>query len=529
MIPRKVSVIVRFNNEARYLEAVLQAIRSQRHPATVEIVAVDNASNDGSRAIAERYADVLADETEYRPGKALNRSIDLASGDTIVVLSAHAIPANDSWLAQLTKEVQHPEALASYGAQIYPLTDRFLDKRDLDIFSDPAPRIEKYDSDLWNANSAFARVRWETIPFDESVIELEDHYWTKVHLPQSNCHVRYEPAAQVYHYGHADRNDRQFLEPSLLTRQEQIASAIAQLDAKGGGSWPEVMRAGMTLGSLWDEPGIEAAIPAMGRMLLEHWDFDVRWRMAGALGRIRSGEAVPFLVRGLEDPSFYARDEAAWSLGRLGSLSVGALSKAVHNMRTRSLPFAALALGLSGDSLGGQMTIEVLARCVASADIHTERDAIYFLGEVAERVEVPSDLVASVSARLASGNRQTARAAVWCLGMLAAAGNSAAREHLPAVVEVAQYHQEPTIRAEALVCLGRYNAVRYDENVFKVLCQSLHVEVAGRVRYAAMQHLRLAAHGGVQQARTAALRHFDDSDFGVLFERDLATGPVRGR
>jgi len=80
---RSVSAIVRFRNEATYLAAVLRALRDQRCCAAVEIVCVDNESTDGSRAIAAHYADTLIEISDYRPGAALNRSIEACSGDHV--------------------------------------------------------------------------------------------------------------------------------------------------------------------------------------------------------------------------------------------------------------------------------------------------------------------------------------------------------------------------------------------------------------------------------------------------------------
>ena len=188
----RLNIIVRFKDEATYLEAVLRAIREQRCDHQVEIVAIDNSSTDNSAKIAASYADLLLDISEYRPGAALNQAISSCNGDALVILSAHAIPADRSWLETLTAWLPNQDVLGTYGAQLYPVTSRFLDKRDLDIFSGLRPRTETRDSDFWNANSAFQRSFWEKEQFDSSVIELEDHHWTKKLLPQGSTWVRFE-------------------------------------------------------------------------------------------------------------------------------------------------------------------------------------------------------------------------------------------------------------------------------------------------------------------------------------------------
>ncbi|MCX4763822.1 HEAT repeat domain-containing protein [Streptomyces sp. NBC_01275] len=528
---RKLSVIVRFRNEAVHLGAVLRAIRAQRCSVPVEIVAVDNASTDGSRDIAAQFADKLVQITDYRPGAALNRSIERCSGDHVVVVSAHAIPSDERWLENLIRPLRNPDVLGVYGGQIYPISAKFLDKRDLDIFSDIRPRSETRDSDFWNANSAFGVSSWEKQPFDETVIELEDHHWTKQILPEGNRWIRFEPEARVYHYGHETRNDRQFLTPDGPPAQTRIREAVRVLEGDSV-SWPAAMSAGMTLGSLWREPATRAAVPLLGRYLLEYWDFDVRWRMAGALGRLDYPESVPYLVRGLADPSFYARDECAWSLARLGATAVPEVLKAVQQpgrMAHGSLPFASLALGMSGTQEGRTAGLDLLERCLSDGDPQVERDAVYFLGELGS-AQGRTALLKAVVGRLGHEDYETARAALWCWGMLAERaeneGDSADRDDLvasaDAVVLAARQHPQDVVRAEAVAALGRLARAAHGGPTLAEVARSLRNDGCGRVRYAAIQSLRLIAESGNPSAAMEAVAHSTDvDDFGVLFEREL--------
>jgi hypothetical protein len=521
---RKLSVIVRFHNEEKYLDAVLHAIRAQRCALPIEIVAVDNASTDTSRIIAQQYADTLLDLTEYRPGVALNRSIEACSGDIVVALSAHALPAGERWLHDLTAHLRNPDVLGVYGAQIYPVTSRFLDKKDLDIFSDTQPRTEAADSDFWNANAAFDRRSWEKQPFDETVIELEDHYWTKQLLPGGDQWVRFQPSAAVYHYGHEARNDRRFLAPGTFTDAERLDDALAKL-ADEEVSWPTAMTAGMTLGSLPPSPELRRAVPVIGRHLLEHPDFDVRWRMAGVLGRLPFPESVPYLVQGLQDRSFYARDECAWSLARLGDLAVPHTVSALDALDNAHLPFAALALGLSGAEEGVQVALDLIERCLYSGDEAVVRDALYFLGETG-RLDDRSAIEEAVTAGLQADDYRTARAAVWCWGALRATAER--HEDDRTIVELARCHPVDLIRAEAVTALGHAVRAEGSQRLLGGVIRGVGHDGAGRVRYAAMQVLRLAAENGSERAMTAAVEHTEDDDFGVLFERSLIA-PVPDR
>lgn len=513
-----VSVVVRFCNERRWLEAVLSAVRAQRCSFGMEIVAADNASSDGSRAIAQHHADVMLDIVDYRPGAALNSAIAQSSGDIIAVLSAHALPSDRDWLEQLVAPLTDPRRLAVYGAQIYPLTSRFLDKRDLDIFSDQRPREETVDSDFWNANSAFLRTVWERVPFEESVVELEDHYWTKRQLPAAARSVRFEPTAAVYHYSHEDRNDRTFLAPARPSDDELIAHSRRVLEQPDQ-PWPAVMSAGLTLGSLSHLHKVRLAVPTIGRVLVEHPDFDVRWRMAHVLGRIGGAEAVPYLVTGLGDRSFYARDESAWALARLGPMAVPGVLAAIAGLAPCHVPFAALALGLSGDRSAEKRALDLLEECLRCGDRGTARDAVYFVGELADIAGVSRLLPRLIGAL--SAENDLARAAAWSWGMVATGAMSPTEPEADVIRDAVRGHVDANVRAEAVIAIGRVARAAQSSELINDVVRGL-LDPIGRVRYATMQTLRLAAHDRSVPAANAAAAHGEDADFGVRFERNRA-------
>lgn len=515
-----ISVVIRFRNEIRYIAAVLSAVRAQGSVGEVEIIAVDNSSTDGSREVAVDQADKILDISDYRPGVALNRAVEACSGDLVVVLSAHAVPAHDRWLEILVRPLRNPGVLGVYGAQVYPSTARFLDKRDLDIFSDPDPRSEFSDSDFWNANSAFRRIFWEERPFDEDVIELEDHHWTKQSLPGTDRWVRFEPDALVYHYGHESRNDRAFLPPAPVSPTVRIDRALAVL-RDSDAAWPTVMTAGMVLGSLDKVPETARAVPVLGEVLLGHPDFDVRWRMASALGRIGGAEAVPFLLAGLADRSFYPRDECAWSLGRVGRQAVAGLLQACDTADEVTLPFLGLALGLTGDPQGRLRAGSLLARCAAADDPAVARDAVYFRGELGTDVAAAVD---NLSALVAAPDHRLARAAAYCWGRIRTAGEP---PDVAGLVGVGRGHAFDTVRAEAVTALGHLAAVNHPASLITELGRVLDTDPAGNVRYAALQALRIRAEHGDEDARAIAGCRTEHEDFGVRFEQRLLSSTGR--
>ena len=91
-----VSVIVPCRNEAAYIGACLDSILQSRYPIDrLELLVADGRSDDGTRAIVERYAARhpqhvrLLDNPERIVPTALNRGIRAARGDVIARMDAH--------------------------------------------------------------------------------------------------------------------------------------------------------------------------------------------------------------------------------------------------------------------------------------------------------------------------------------------------------------------------------------------------------------------------------------------------------
>ncbi len=512
-----VSIIVRFHDEEQYLEPVLRSVTEQSFPkGEFELIAVDNCSTDRSREIARRFTNHVVTIDDYQPGKALNRAIRGAQGQHIAIVSAHVIPADRRWLAALFRHMGHDGLAGVYGAQLYPLHSKFLDKRDLDIFSTLQGRTETEDSDFWNANSMFPRAVWERQPFEETVYELEDHLWSKQLLPRG-YHVEFEPAALAYHYGHIQRLDREYLPKSSLTDEQRIEEAAHALKIPDA-DWPTVMRAGLTLSSLTHVPLIVETLHAIGTTYRDHPDFDVRWRMAQALGKIRDLRSVDYLLEGLSDPSFYPRDETAWSLARLGDLAAGPLIERAEEYAVDVRPFVALALGRSGSRLAEPVAVGVLLGELRTRDVIRQRHAAYFAGEIAD-VPGAADMVSELNCLLDTDDVDLLHVVCWALGCFAPyAGDQVAWQQLCALAES---HPHLLTRFEATVAMGKLVCAGWHPGLEFLLSRLSDEE--SRVRYGAMQSIRLVAE--LRPDASAFLEHlegFSDDDYGVMYERDLA-------
>ena len=120
------SVIIPNWNGARYLPACLDALRRQTYPA-FEVIVVDNASTDGSRALLQRdYPEVRLLALERNRGFAggVNAGIRASRGEIVALLN-NDTEADPRWLAELSRALQrHPEAGAAASKML------LFDRRD---------------------------------------------------------------------------------------------------------------------------------------------------------------------------------------------------------------------------------------------------------------------------------------------------------------------------------------------------------------------------------------------------------------
>ena len=190
----------------------------------VEIVIVDNGSRDRTvekgKLLCPQVKVVSIED--YRPGLAINRGVMESHGEFIVCLSPHCIPATPNWLERFVDNFHDPMVAGAYGRQIPMSYSDPVDKRDLFNVFGLDKRIQKRDTFFHNANSMFRRDVWQKIPFDESVVNIEDRIWAKQIIGKGYTIV-YEPEAPVYHY-HGINHHRD------TARCENIVRLLEQID-----------------------------------------------------------------------------------------------------------------------------------------------------------------------------------------------------------------------------------------------------------------------------------------------------------
>lgn len=109
-----VSVVIPNWNGATNLASLLTSLKTQTHPIQ-EIVVVDNGSTDNSIVVAGRAgARVIALDSNLGFAPAVNRGIQTATGDWIVIVN-NDVQLTPAWLATLMSEAQAREAWFATG------------------------------------------------------------------------------------------------------------------------------------------------------------------------------------------------------------------------------------------------------------------------------------------------------------------------------------------------------------------------------------------------------------------------------
>jgi GT2 family glycosyltransferase len=234
------TIVIPVYNGARFLAACLGALRNQQG-ATCRVVAVDNASTDGSaELIATRFPDVTLLRNSRNQGfsRGVNRGIawelgisDWRSGigpqdhvlvtnpkspDVVVLLNQDTIVAPD-WLRNLLEPFADP-TVGAVGCKIYDHDGRTLqhaggaidyprattrhlglDELDQGQYDAPGPMAYVTGAALGLRVAALRKVGLLDERFSPAYMEEVDLCWR---LHAAGWQVWYNPAAQVRHFEH---------------------------------------------------------------------------------------------------------------------------------------------------------------------------------------------------------------------------------------------------------------------------------------------------------------------------------------
>lgn len=196
----QVSIVIRTFNEEKGIARLLGGIRRQRVSFKYEVIIVDSGSTDNTLAVTSKFrvkvVKILPEEFSF--ALSLNKGIEKASGEYIVMISAHCYPKDEFWLENLTKPFANESIALVYGKQRGNHTTKFSEHQVFEKWF-PGNRISKQNFAFCNnANAAIRKSLWNKQKYNESLTGLEDIEWAKNAL-KKEFFLCYNPDAEVIH------------------------------------------------------------------------------------------------------------------------------------------------------------------------------------------------------------------------------------------------------------------------------------------------------------------------------------------
>jgi glycosyltransferase involved in cell wall biosynthesis len=193
------SIVIRAYNEEQHIGKLLAGIQSQDYPSK-EIIIVDSGSTDKTLEIANQYPVKIVhiDSSEFTFGRSLNRGIAAASGELIVIISAHCYPTYVDWLTKLLEPFEDDQVAVSYGKQRGGDTNHYSEHQ---FFRTYFPDISLPDQGqpyTHNANAAIRKSLWDIQPYNEELTGLEDLAWSSW-VKDEGYRIAYVAEAEIIH------------------------------------------------------------------------------------------------------------------------------------------------------------------------------------------------------------------------------------------------------------------------------------------------------------------------------------------
>jgi glycosyltransferase involved in cell wall biosynthesis len=136
-----ISVMIPVHNGEAYLGEAIDSVRAQSY-RPVEIIVVDDGSDDGSGEVARRHGDAVRYHRQPRGGNgaARNRAVALATGDLFMFLDADDRLAPGA-LERLAGVLEHDSSLQAVYGHVREFVSTDVDAEALARLRPPADRI----------------------------------------------------------------------------------------------------------------------------------------------------------------------------------------------------------------------------------------------------------------------------------------------------------------------------------------------------------------------------------------------------
>lgn len=197
-----VSVVIRCYNEEKYIGRLLEGVLQQTSN-DVDIVVVDSGSTDSTVSIVTGYPVKLLTikPKDFSFGRSLNIGCHAATGEFIVIASAHVYPTYKDWLERLLAPFEDPQVALTYGKQRGNEITKFSEHQVLAKWFPDSSNLRQDHPFCNNANAAIRRSLWEKIKYDETLTGLEDTDWAR-RAREMGHRIAYVAEAEIVHVHH---------------------------------------------------------------------------------------------------------------------------------------------------------------------------------------------------------------------------------------------------------------------------------------------------------------------------------------
>ncbi|MFD1552834.1 glycosyltransferase [Putridiphycobacter roseus] len=117
----KISIITVAYNAEKYIEDTIQSVLAQ-DISSIEYIIIDGNSTDGTLEICKKYKDQIStilSEPDSGIYDAMNKGVNMASGEVIGILNADDFYANSSVLSAVVDLFKDPKTDCVYGDLVY--------------------------------------------------------------------------------------------------------------------------------------------------------------------------------------------------------------------------------------------------------------------------------------------------------------------------------------------------------------------------------------------------------------------------
>jgi len=193
------SIVIRAYNEDEHIGKLLSGIQMQDYPAR-EIILVDSGSSDKTLEIARKFPVKVVEisSEEFTFGRSLNRGIAAASGEIMVIISAHCYPVYPDWISQLIAPFKDDKIAVCYGKQRGAESNHYSEHQFFRTYFPDISQLNQGQPFTHNANAAIRKSLWMKQPYDEDLTGLEDLAWSSW-IREEGYGISYVADAEIIH------------------------------------------------------------------------------------------------------------------------------------------------------------------------------------------------------------------------------------------------------------------------------------------------------------------------------------------